>query len=230
MNHQFSIDYSKSPDWVSIEGRDKILVHEPPKSGSFDVTLNWSGDAIEYIGAYFGSLPGTIDSESFSQDYTFKVDVSKVSKKVTLSQGTKKLSDVQFKFSEDIFYNFNTTAKKKFSQNSEVLTVKTVFKKDLGFSYSVKKTEAGFVSFSTAFDNIGNYGSKDYISFAFKDSVEVLAKNMDPGKTLDGKTFKVYIKDLIKNSREAGEKTGLEVDEESEKEEEEKPQEPEEEI
>lgn len=92
------------------------------------------------------------------------------------------------------------------------------FKKDLGFSYSVNSVRDVEISFDPKFENIKDYTSKDYISFAFKDSTKVLAKVSDPGKTLDGKTFKVYLKNLIKNSKEAGEKTGLEEDEKEEEE------------
>lgn len=80
------------------------------------------------------------------------------------------------------------------------MTVKTSFAKDLGFSYKVNEAGPDKISFDPQFVNVGDFNSKDYISFAFKDSLEVLSKSLDPGKTLDGKTFKVYVKDLVKNS------------------------------
>lgn len=89
---------------------------------------------------------------------------------------------------------------KAIESQTSLLATKTYFKNDLGFSYKVADANSKGINVALSFANIEDYTSKDYIQFAFKDTTDILAKNTNPGKHLDGKTFNIKVEDLIEQS------------------------------
>lgn len=66
---------------------------------------------------------------------------------------------------------FDEGAVKKYSKDSKALIVSTYFKKDLGFSYKVKDALEDQIIIDPKFENVIDYTNKDFIQFAFKDTV-----------------------------------------------------------
>lgn len=101
LDNVMSIDYSKTPEWVKLKDGE-IIIDEPPKTGTYDIFVNWEADTGGFVGQYFGTSVDMMQGEEFNGDFDFKVAVTKLGKKVTMSEGPQTLSHVGFKFSEPV--------------------------------------------------------------------------------------------------------------------------------